>query len=112
MDRPEKIGDHELLVQELNRQYDLHLTEQLPPDELETFLSERLNALIRSDFNMLITILYRVDVSENKLKKLLRGSPEEDAGKIMARLIIERQLQKIKARRASNSTDTSAWKEV
>ncbi len=104
MDRPEKMGDHQLLVQELNRQYDLHLTEQLPPDELETFLSEKLNALIRSDFNMLITILYRVDVSENKLKKLLRDSPGEDAGRIMARLIIERQLEKIKARRASNST--------
>jgi hypothetical protein len=112
MDKLEKTADYEQLIKELNHHYDLQLAEQPPSRDLEALLAEKLNELIRSDFNMLVTILYRIDVSEEKLKKLLKDNAGEDAGRIMARLIIERQLQKIKARRASDSSgSTSAWKD-
>ena len=42
-----------------------------------------------------------IDVDEARLKKLLKDNAGEDAGMIIARLIIERQLQKIVTRRAS-----------
>ena len=50
------------------------------------------------DFNHLIQVLYRIDVSETKLKQVLKDNPNEDAGKIIARLIIERQQQKMISR--------------
>src|SRR5450432_748705 len=95
-DKTGSSAESDELILELNRNYALSLPERLPLEELEILLADRLNSLIRSDFNALIVILYRIDVSEEKLKKLLRDSPGEDAGRIMARLIIERQLQKIK----------------
>ena len=61
---------------------------------LETYI----NQLIKDDFEKLVTYLYRIDVNEQKLKLLLHQFPEEDAGKIIAALIIERQQQKIKTR--------------
>jgi hypothetical protein len=46
----------------------------------------------------LIAYLYRIDVNEEKQKVLLLDNPQDDAGNIIATLIIERQQQKIQAR--------------
>lgn len=82
----------------------LQQTFQLPEainemEEAENFLAEKINGLIKNNFDQLIYILYRVDVNEAKLKQLLKENPQEDAGKIIAHLLIERQLQKIELRK-------------
>lgn len=61
-------------------------------------LSDKINDLLVNDFDRLIAILYRMDVSDIKLKNLLKNNPGEDAGKIIAELMVERQAQKIKSR--------------
>jgi hypothetical protein len=53
----------------------------------------------------LIAVLYRLDVSEEKLKTLLKESHDVDAGIIITDLIIERQVQKIKSRQQFRSPD-------
>ena len=70
----------------------------LSREELEQKLAEHINQLIIQDFQRLVGILYTIDVNEQKLKNILRENPGEDAGKLIAGLIIERQLQKIKSR--------------
>jgi len=70
-------------------------------DESRRLLAEKINELIRADFSKLISILYRVDVSEERLKSLLQANEDKDAGIIIADLMIERQSQKIKSRRQS-----------
>ena len=110
---PGSGSDRTALIKELSRNFDLELAERLSATELETLLADKLNELIRTDFNTLVTILYRVDVNEAKLKELLRTSAGEDAGRIMARLIIERQEQKIKTREASGAAGTGPiWKDL
>ncbi|MFT3909818.1 MAG: hypothetical protein QM737_10365 [Ferruginibacter sp.] len=73
------------------------------PSLQETALHEKLstyiNHLILNSFDELIYILYRIDVSESKLKSMLKENDKADAGKMIAALIIERQIQKIKSRR-------------
>ncbi len=64
--------------------------EHLSPDAL----IKAINDLILHDFDQLIYILYRLDIPEAKLKGLLAEHPQEDAAKMIAALIIERQLQK------------------
>jgi hypothetical protein len=49
-------------------------------------------------------VLYRVDVNERKLRTLLKENQNEHAGNIIAELIIERQLQKIKTRKEYSKT--------
>ncbi len=65
-------------------------------------LEEEINRLLLHDFDRLIAILYRVDVSEYKLKDLLKAQPGEDAAKLIASLLIERQEQKLKTRSEAN----------
>ena len=65
-------------------------------------LVSEINDLINSDFAKLVVILYQMDVSETKLKNLLSSNPSEDAGKLIAGLMLERQLQRIEARKNFN----------
>jgi hypothetical protein len=78
------------------------------------FLTEKINFLIINDFNKLIYILYRADINEQKLNKLLSENKKEDAGKIIAALFIQRQIQKIKSREenappANNDSVEERW---
>ncbi len=66
--------------------------------DFETELATYLNHLIKNDFEKLVQILYRIDVDEKILRTLLDKQAQTDAGKIMATLIIERQLKKIETR--------------
>jgi len=61
-------------------------------------LSAFINKLLLTNFERLVQLLYRIDVSEMRLKSLLKDNPKEDAGNIIASLIIERQAQKIISR--------------
>ena len=83
----------------LRDQLAIELPEQMSMDELQEKLAGHIHYLINHDFERLINLLYTVDVSESKLKNLLQEDSNTDAGYIIATLIIERQLQKIKTRR-------------
>ena len=87
------------LRNDLNQSYGLELPETATLEGLETVLAARLNTMIMDDFNGLVQLLYRIDVSEPKLKKILRENASTDAGVLIARLIVERQLQKMETRR-------------
>ena len=73
--------------------------EHLGPSDLMAYI----NDCIQHDFNKLVQLLYRIDVSEEKLKYILQLNPNEDAAKLIAAVIIER-LAATKAARASFST--------
>jgi hypothetical protein len=88
--------------------------ESLQRDDVYAQLVKYINELINTDFEKLVQLLYRIDVSEAKLKALLQANPQEDAAKMIANLIIERQLQKLKSRKQTNTngveeTDAELW---
>jgi hypothetical protein len=66
--------------------------------EQKQILADKINDLLLHDFERLVSILYRLDVSESKLKSLLKQYPGTDAGIIIASLMIERQEEKIISR--------------
>ncbi|PZR27207.1 MAG: hypothetical protein DI535_11170 [Citrobacter freundii] len=68
-------------------------------EEQVNILVDAVNELLLHDFDRLVTILYRVDVDELKLKQLLKERAGEDAARIIVMLLIERQEQKIRTRR-------------
>ena len=102
------------LIALLNKELTIDIAEKISYSELHTQLSAYINQLIKNDFDKLIAYLYRIDVNEEKLKSLLQQNPDEDAGNIIATLIIERQEQKIKSRkqfsqRENNFDEEEKW---
>lgn len=81
--------------------------------EMQEQLIQYINHLLVYDFNKLVQILYRVDVSEQKLKELLKANAQTDAATIIAALLIQRQIEKIKTKEAfkpnDNITDEDKW---
>lgn len=99
------------LIQLLNKELAIDFVEQMSYSELHTRLADYINQLIKNDFDKLIAYLYRIDVNEEKLKSLLQQKPDEDAGNIIATLIIERQQQKINTRKLFNKPGNNFDKE-
>ena len=91
--------EHAELIRLLNNELPVEIAEKRSYHEIHAQLSTYINSLIKNDFDKLIAYLYRIDVNEQKLKSLLQDNPGEDAGNIIATLIIERQQQKIKSRK-------------
>jgi len=64
-------------------------------------LNTAINHLIQTDFSRLLSILYRIDISEDTIKGRLKMYPDTDASLHIARLVLQRQLQKIQIRQQS-----------
>lgn len=104
------------LLYDLHTAYGLDLPEDqrkkpaasgdLTVDELTDLLAEKINDMINKDFSTLVQLLYRIDVNEAKLRQLLQENMMTDAGRTIARLILERQWQKILTRREYSRRDT------
>jgi hypothetical protein len=87
------------LVQQVNKELAITISENISLEELHSQLAIHINQLILHHFEQLVSLLYRIDVSEAKIKSLLSRQSNENAGNIIATLIIERQVEKIKSRR-------------
>ncbi|MGY3052223.1 hypothetical protein ACVWYG_000410 [Pedobacter sp. UYEF25] len=62
----------------------------------EQVLSDHLDHLIITDFNKLIGVLYRIDISQEKaVAALAEGINTNTPGEIMAKLIVNRQKEKL-----------------
>lgn len=101
------------LIPAIRQSLGIDLPENISLALLKEKLSRHINHLIQSDFQKLVSVLYRIDVNEAKLKYLLKENSDTDASAIIADLIIERQLQKIKSRqehrRDSTNSDEESW---
>ena len=53
-----------------------------------------INDLLLHDFNSLLSLLYRIDVNEKKLKQLLYEQPAVDASVLITTLILDRMEEK------------------
>ncbi|RYG04605.1 MAG: hypothetical protein EOO02_05760 [Chitinophagaceae bacterium] len=87
--------------------------EPVTPGLLESVIAREINRLINSDFSLLLSILYRLDVSEVKLKDMLKDNPGQDSGLVITRLILEREFEKYKSRqrfhKEDNIPDDERW---
>ena len=99
--------EEEILIKDLNQSLNIELPEKISLAELEEMLATYINQLIQNDFEKLVSLLYRIDVSENKLKNLLQQYADENAGKIIAQLIIQRQQEKINSRKQFSKKDNT-----
>jgi len=108
-----KIEDQEIYAS-LSRDWPMAKFENATEDSLLHVLAYSVNELIKSDFHRLMSILYRIDVSEKKLRQLIGTHKGTDAATIIAHLIIEREKQKIRTKkgfpeRSSDIPEDEIW---
>jgi hypothetical protein len=91
------------LIQSVNKELALELPDKLSYEEVKEKLSVYINHLINKDFEKLVALLYRIDVNEKKLQQFLQTQIDENTAELIADLILQRQLEKIKSRQQNNS---------
>ena len=96
----------EELIHSVNNELALDLPGTISLAQLKEQLAAHINHLINHDFEKLVFYLYRIDVNEQKMKALLQ-SPHENAGELIAQLIIDRQLEKQKTKQQFRNTGES-----
>lgn len=102
------MGEKEpTLIAELSNKLEIDLPEKKSMEELKLLLAGYIDHLISNNPDKLVSILSRVDVSEKMLKANLQKQ-KENASSIMAQMIIERQMEKIKTRERYRSNDDVA----
>lgn len=74
-------------------------------EEMCIKVHETIQHLIAHDFQKLVEVLYRIDVDERKLKRILSDNKDKDAAIIIGDLIIERQVEKFNSRNQSRRMD-------
>ncbi|MBS1641744.1 MAG: hypothetical protein JST94_06975 [Bacteroidetes bacterium] len=76
-------------------------------------LCKAINNLITNNFSALVQLLYKIDVDEKKLKKVLSENKNTDAAALIANMIIERLKQKQTTKKLFNNhkpdNDADAW---
>jgi DNA-directed RNA polymerase specialized sigma54-like protein len=95
------------LVNSLNESLQLSIPSKAGREDLIRLLTEHINNLLNSDFEKLVSLLYRLDISEKKIRECLAVNAGQDAAPLIAQLIIERQEQKIKSRQQYTRRDQS-----
>lgn len=76
--------------------------------QLRAVLIRRIEELLEKDSEKLMWILYRIDVSEKKVRASLEANSSSDYAQVLADLIIERQIEKARTR-AQFSSGPADW---
>ena len=95
------------IISDINQSLEISLPGSISLEELKQKLTLHINHLINHDFEKLVFYLYRIDVDETKMKRLLEQREGENAAGLIADLIIERQVQKIKSRQQFRQRDNN-----
>jgi len=79
---------------------------ELPENNWKIRLVDEIRYLLENDFHKLISILYRMDVSEGRLRGLLQDNPDKDAAELIAAIMLERAAKRHETKQAYGKKDT------
>lgn len=93
----------------------IRLPDRFTLEDLEKTLAEQIEMLVERNFQQFVLLLYQVDVSEKKVKAILASQSYPDVYRSIARLIIDRQTEKIISREVNRqppdpqASDAETW---
>lgn len=64
-------------------------------EDVLQWLAEYIDYLVSKDFDALLLLLYRIDVSEEKVKSMLAENKGQNSSRLIAGMMIDRQKQKL-----------------
>lgn len=99
------MSDHEIVrigAQLITKDFgleDAEMEKSPSIDGLESRLTQVVQYLLDKDFQRLINIMYRIDLSESRFKEILANEEPDRIANSLAKQILARELQKAKLRK-------------
>lgn len=99
VDQANQLNLYSKLIQQLNKDFllaniDMDFHEEVLPTSLKLLLHETVYKLIQNNFSEYLNLLYIIDVSEPKIKRL-DGSDMRQLSEEVTFLILQREWQKV-----------------
>lgn len=87
------------LSEAISSRFEISIKENYTLDDLKKALAVRILSLLDSNVERLLSMLYRVDLSQKKLDEIFRNESKEEIADQIAEAVVDRQLQKIQTRK-------------
>ena len=81
-------------------------------EKLIEFMTGRIEALMATQFESLMSMMYRLDVNEGKIRKALDPANPENPARSLARLIVQRQKQRMATRQQYQQNSSDHWIDI
>ena len=78
---------------------DINLVPSPGLDQLHAYLTMAISELLDKDFNKLLNALYRIDIDEIKVARIINLEDTDNIAPSLAELVIKRELQKVETRK-------------
>jgi hypothetical protein len=78
-------------------------------EDLLRLLADQIAELISFNLELLLSTLYRLDISEEKVNHALSPHCSEPANVALARLVLQRQRQRVRSKREYKQPDLGEW---
>ena len=91
---------------------DFELTDpqkEMTEQELLDYLAVAIEYMIEHKLDFLLSLLYRLDVSERKINEALLPGNREDANIALAKLVLDRQKLRVATKKAYREQNPSNW---
>lgn len=85
---------------EIEKNFEISLCE-----DWKMALIDLIDNLIANNFQQLINVLYKIDVSENKIKLALQQQQNRKTAEVLVEMILERLQQKAESRKATKTNN-------
>lgn len=79
--------------------FGLRKTEGIPLDQIRAIVENEIRILLDKNLEKLMTILYRIDVSQRQTEEIFTMDSKDKIASLLADAVIQRQLLKIKTRK-------------
>ena len=86
--------------QALMQVFDPSVEKTLTMEAVRLFLIKQISYLLENNIDLLMSALYRIDVYEQKVKKAFSTASPHQLPEVLADMVIERQIQKIRIRQS------------
>lgn len=91
------------------QQFELSFDEQLQDEELLESLSDRIAHLLMYEMESFMTLMYRMDISEKKVATALSPNQAEAPNVALAKLVIERQMERMATKKKYKQAPLNDW---
>ncbi|WP_236979569.1 hypothetical protein [Membranihabitans maritimus] len=80
-------------------------SKEISEEELLEMLTGRISSMIDENTDLLFSLLYRLDISEAKIKKVIDRQKDESISRGLAKLVLERQKERLRTKAKYRSDD-------
>lgn len=95
----------------ITKELDITMDKQANEEDLIAAIAQRVMNYMEGEIELLFSYLYRLDIEEQKITKIINEPTEEPTHIALAKLIYTRQMQRVRTKQENKQEPIEGWDE-